>query len=260
MSATGSSAESVWTREREFHDAIACELDVDALAQAPEPDRLDLSLLELAGDVRGRTILDAGCGQGDLTLHLLAHGANVTALDLSPGMIDVVRRRAARMSGQAGQLVTVAAPLEHSGLPAGGFDLVLGKFILHHVDVDSSAGELRRLLRPGGRAIFIENAGDNRLLTFARERLAGRWGIPRLGTEDELPLSVADIDRMRGVFARVTAHHPVFEFLVLFDRQVLRFRSRRVSRVIRALDDSVYRHAPRLRRFSYRVVVELEVA
>ena len=259
MSGPNPSAEPVWAREREFHDALARELDVEALGGPRQPDGLDLALLGLAGDLHGRSILDAGCGQGDLTIHLLEQGASVTALDVSPGMIDVVRRRAERLPGHAGTLATVAAPLEDSGLPDEEFDLVLGKFILHHVDVDEGARELRRLLRPGGRAIFIENSGDNPLLTFARDRLAGRWGIPRLGTEDEHPLTAHDIDRLRGVFPRVTAHYPVFEFLVLFDRQVLRFRFASASRVFRRLDNAVHRLAPRLRRFSYRVIVELEL-
>lgn len=250
-------ADPVWARERDFHDAIARDLDLAALAGQQQPDGLDRSLLDLAGEVRGRMVLDVGCGQGDLTLHLLQQGARVTALDVSPGMVDVVRRRAQQISAEAGMLATVAAPLEQSGLPDAAFDLVLGKFILHHVDIASGATELRRLLRPGGRAIFIENAGGNTLLTLARNRLAGRWGIPRLGTEDEHPLTATDIADLRGVFASVTAHYPVFEFLVLFDRQVLRFKFPRASRVIRGLDNAVYRFAPRLRRFSYRVIVEL---
>jgi SAM-dependent methyltransferase len=254
-----SSAEPVWAREREFHDALASELDVEALARRAQPDGLDLALLQLAGDVRGRAILDAGCGQGDLTLHLLQQGAAVTALDVSPGMIDVVRRRAQLLPDRVGELVTVAAPLEHSDLPDAAFDLLLGKFILHHIDIGSGAPELRRVLRPGGRAIFIENAGDNPLLRFARDRLAGRFGIPRLGTEDEHPLTSSDIDDLRRTFTRVTAHYPVFEFLVIFDRQVLRFRYPRISRAIRGLDNAVHRFAPRLRKFSYRVIVELEV-
>ena len=251
-------AESMWAREREFHDALARQLDVDALARDHRPDGLDLALLALAGDVRGLRILDAGCGQGDLTLHLLGQGAAVTALDVSPGMIDVVRTRAQRLPDGGQALSAVAAPLEQSGLAAGGFDLILGKFILHHIDVASGARELRRLLRPGGRAIFIENAGDNPLLAFARDRLAGRWGIPRLGTEDEHPLTSRDIDALGEVFERATAHYPVFEFLVLFDRQVLRFKLPRVSRAIRGIDNAVHRRAPRLRRFSYRVIVELQ--
>jgi ubiquinone/menaquinone biosynthesis C-methylase UbiE len=249
-------SEDVWARERVFHDAMALELDLDTLAH-DDDDRLDRALLDLAGDVRARTVLDAGCGQGDLTLRLLEQGATVTALDVSPGMIDVVRRRAARLPA-GGAFTAVAAPLERSGLPDHSFDLVLGRFILHHVDVRAGALELRRLLRPGGRAIFIENSGENCMLTFARRRLAGRLGIPRLGTEDEHPLTTRDLDDMRGVFSRVTAHHPVFEFLVLFDRQVLRFRHPRASRLLRRFDDAVHRRAPRLRRFSYRVIVELE--
>jgi SAM-dependent methyltransferase len=254
------SGEPIWAREREFHDAIALQLDVESLEKRRETDGLDRALLDLAGDVRGMRILDAGCGQGDLTMHLLQHGANVTSLDVSPGMIDVVRRRAQRLPAHDGNLVTVAAPLEQSDLPDAEFDLVLGKFILHHIDVASGAHELRRVLRPGGRAIFIENAGDNPLLRFARDRLAGRWGIPRLGTEDEHPLTSADISGLGSVFERVAAHYPVFEFLVLFDRQVLRFRFPRVSRVVRAIDTAVHRRIPRLRRFSYRVIVELERA
>ena len=250
----------MWAREREFHDALARELDVEALPHRRQPDRLDSALLELAGDVNGLTVLDAGCGQGDLTLHLLTQHASVTALDVSPGMIDVVRRRRERLVDHAGVLTTVAAPMEHSGLPDAGFDLVLGKFILHHIDIESGAKELRRVLRPGGRAIFIENSGGNPLLRVARNRLAGRVGIPRLGTEDEHPLMARDLEGLRAVFDNVTPHYPVFEFLVLFDRQVLRFRYRRVSRAIRRLDNAVHRCAPRLRRFSYRVIVELEVA
>ena len=251
--------ESIWARERDFHDALARQLDVDALSVNRQPGPLDHVMLDLAGDLRGLRILDAGCGQGDLTLHLLQQGANVTALDVSPGMIEVVRSRASRLPDTGGQLATVAAPLEQSELPDASFDLVLGKYILHHIDVSSGALELRRVLRPGGRAIFIENAGDNRLLIFARDRLAGRWGIPRLGTEDEHPLTAGDIAGLRGVFSRVVAHYPVFEFLVLFDRQVLRFKSRRASRIIRGIDNAVHRRIPRLRRYSYRVIVELEV-
>jgi SAM-dependent methyltransferase len=259
MSASKSSPEPVWAREREFHDELARRLDIDALAEERQPDALDVALLEIAGDVRGRTILDAGCGQGDLTLHLLEQGASVIALDVSPGMIGVVQSRARRLPDSVGELVTRTAPLERSGLPDAGLDLVLGKFILHHVNVDSGAKELRRMLRPGGRAIFIENAGDNPILAFGRNRLAGRFGIPRLGTEDEHPLTASDIDDLRRVFTHVTTHYPVFEFLVLFDRQVLRFRYPRISVAIRGLDNAVHRLTPRLRRFSYRVIIELGV-
>jgi len=88
--------------------------------------------------------------------------------------------------------------------------------------------------------------------------MTGRFGIPRLGTADEHPLLARDLESLRGIFPRVEAHYPVFQCLVLFDRQVLRFRYRSLSRVCRGVDDAIYRYAPWMRRFSYRVIVELE--
>lgn len=252
-------SEVIWERERQFHDALAGDLDVDALECPELLGPLDAAMLELAGDVHGRSILDAGCGQGDMTLRLLEQGAAVTALDVSPGMVDVVRRRVLRRARASDSFAAVVAPLELSGLPDASFDLILGKFVLHHVDVAAAGPELKRLLRPGGRAIFAENAGDNPLLAFARRHIAGRLGIARYGTDDEHPLVKSDLDALRSVFARVIAHYPVFECCVLFDRQVLRFRYRRASRVIRKVDNAIYRYAPPLRRFSYRIVVEIRV-
>jgi len=251
-------SEVVWARERAFHDDLARCLDVDGLDHESSQDRLDLALFELAGDVRDSSVLDAGCGQGDMTLRLLERGARVTALDLSPGMVDVVRERVRRISGATGSFTPLVAPLERSHVPDNSFDLVLGRFVLHHLDVRAGCLELRRILRPGGRAIFIENSGENPALAFARKWLTGRFGIPRLGTEDEHPLIGRDLDDLREMFAQVTAHYPVFECFVLFDRQVLRFRHRGLSQMCRGLDDAIHQHAPRLRRFSYRVLVELE--
>lgn len=245
---------AVWTREREFHDEIAHGIDVEALPTNPGIDRLQHALLTLAGDLEGRRVLDAGCGQGDLTLHLLRRGAHVTALDLSEAMIDIVRRRTATAAQQP---MLIAAPLEQSGLPEASFDLIVGNYVLHHLELKSGGRELARLLAPAGRAIFVENSAGNPVLSFARRTLAGRFGIPRLGTADEHPLGERDLRALRASFGVVRMHYPVFEFLILFDRQVLRFRYPRVTRIIRGVDDLIHHRVYRMRRFSYRVLVEL---
>lgn len=245
---------AVWTREREFHDEIAHAIDIEALPTNPEIDRLQHALLTLAGDLQGRRVLDAGCGQGDLTLHLLRRGAYVTALDLSPAMIDIVRRRT---EGALHPPTLIAAPVEQSELPDASFDLIVGNYVLHHLELEAGGRELARLLRPGGRAIFVENSARNRVLSWARRTLAGRLGIPRLGTADEHPLGKRDLHNLGASFADVRVHYPVFEFLILFDRQVLRFRYRRVTWLIRGADDLIHRRMPRMRRFSYRALVEL---
>jgi 2-polyprenyl-3-methyl-5-hydroxy-6-metoxy-1,4-benzoquinol methylase len=58
-------------------------------------ERLERELiLELAGDVGGRTVLDVGCGDGDLALALTNRGAIVTGIDASTAMIDAAECRA----------------------------------------------------------------------------------------------------------------------------------------------------------------------
>ena len=51
------------------------------------------------------------------------------------------------------------------------FDVVVGKAVLHHLDVARAAPELHRVLRPGGRAAFAEPLGTNPVIAFARDHI-----------------------------------------------------------------------------------------
>ena len=92
---------------------------------------------------------------------------------------------------------------------------------------------------------------------FARSHLAGRAGIPRYGTEDERPLDAAEIRALGGGMRDVRVEFPVFEFFRIFDRQVLRYRWERPSAALAWLDRVVQRRLPRLRPYSFRVIVSL---
>lgn len=242
-------------REREFHDALAADLE-PALLPRVALGEVDAAMLELLGSLEGTELLELGCGSGDLTLELVARGASVTALDVSPGMVAVARERVGRHLAAA-ECIFCVAEAEDTGLSEAGFDLIVGRYIIHHLDTARAAREIARLLRPGGRAVFLETSARNPLLMLARDHLAGRAGIPRYGTKDERPLDLREVEILGAGVSEVRLDFPVFEFFRVFDRQVLRFRFAALSRLLSAFDRFIQRRLPRLRPFSYRVIVTL---
>lgn len=111
------------------------------------------AMLELAGDVRGRRILDAGCGSGPLSEALRAKGAIVTGFDSSPAMVELARQR---LGGDADlQVADLSLPLPFSN---GAFDDVVVSLVLHYLqDWKAPLSELRRVLKPGGRLLLSVN-------------------------------------------------------------------------------------------------------
>ena len=103
------------------------------------------------GDVRGRAVLDLGCGTGRHALWLAAAGATVTAVDFSEGMLAQARRKP-----DAAAVRFLAHDLhEPLPFPDGAFDLVVSGLVLEHLrDLARFFGESRRVLRPGGRAVM----------------------------------------------------------------------------------------------------------
>jgi SAM-dependent methyltransferase len=204
-------------------------------------------LLDAAGPLEGAAVLELGCGAGDLSVELLRRGARLTAIDISPGMVDLARSR-------AGGASFVVAPAEETGLPAASFDLVVGKWVLHHVDVAAAAREVHRLLRPGARAVFFENQDRNPLLRLARR---GLWGSRRLnwvGTQDEHPLTRTDFDMLARTFDRVDLSYPTFYFFEALSRAL----RHRMYRPLARLDELVWRRLPFARRWSWHVLIVLK--
>lgn len=121
----------------------------------------------LVGDIRGQTVLDYGCGDGGDTSLLASRGARVYALDLSP---DLLQRAAMRTLADGFQdSVRVLCGSAHAiPLADEAVDLVVGHAVLHHLDLVPASREVHRVLRPGGRAIFMEPIRESRLLRAIR--------------------------------------------------------------------------------------------
>src|ERR1700722_15929573 len=87
------------------------------------------AVLDLAGDVAGRRILDAGCGSGPLSAALRDRGATVTGFDSSAKMLELARRRLG--PGADLHLADLASPLP---FPDGAFDDVIAALVLHYLE------------------------------------------------------------------------------------------------------------------------------
>ncbi|MEU4191146.1 class I SAM-dependent methyltransferase [Kribbella sp. NPDC026611] len=111
------------------------------------------AMLNLAGDVAGRRILDVGCGAGPLSAALRDRGAIMTGFDLSAAMIELARRRLGEDADLA--VGDLAKPLPYGD---AAFDDVVASLVLHYLeDWTEPLAELRRVLKPGGRLILSVN-------------------------------------------------------------------------------------------------------
>ncbi|HZY89281.1 MAG TPA: class I SAM-dependent methyltransferase [Gemmataceae bacterium] len=201
---------------------------------------------ERLGDVAGLRALDYGCGHGMAAVVLGRRGAKVTALDLSPGYLREVGRRA-EANGVA--VERVQADAERLPFADRSFDRVWGNAILHHLDLGQAAAELRRVLAPGAVAVFCEPWGENPLLSWARRRLPYP-GKDR--TPDERPLCRRHLRALRAAFPGLEVEG--YQLLSMA-RRVL--RPGRLTAGLEWCDARLLKRVPALRRFCRYVVLTL---
>ncbi len=185
--------------EREFHNRKFGEGQHAGLSDAIyELPRVAYRFFEAEAAPRavGARVLEFGCGDTSYAVKLCDWGADVTAIDISDEAIEETRRRV-EGAGCAERTRLLRMNAEELEFPDASFDLVIGRAILHHLDLDKAYATIARVLRPGGTALFLEPLAHNPLINLYR-----RW-TPHLRTEDEHPLTVADLAAARAHFARV---------------------------------------------------------
>jgi ubiquinone/menaquinone biosynthesis C-methylase UbiE len=161
----------------------------DHLFQFSDPTQL-LSLLQLESD---HLLLDVGGGTGRVADVLAERVARACVLDLSRGMLVEARAKG---------LCAYRGAAEHLPFPDGTFDRILIVDAFHHFrDWASAAGELVRVLRPGGRMVVEEpdiRNGVVKLIALAERLLLMR-------SRFYAPADLARLFQTAGV--RVTLHN-----------------------------------------------------
>jgi ubiquinone/menaquinone biosynthesis C-methylase UbiE len=137
--------------QKQFGEQASAYLSSAVHAQGAE---FALLQAELAGQSHAR-LLDLGCGAGHVSFHCAPLVNQVVAYDLSQQMLDVVAS-AARERG-LGNVSTQLGPAEQLPFADGEFDYVFSRYSAHHwSDLGLALREVRRVLKPGGVACFID--------------------------------------------------------------------------------------------------------
>jgi 2-polyprenyl-3-methyl-5-hydroxy-6-metoxy-1,4-benzoquinol methylase len=249
--------------EQAYHDAYYAsraisdeELIVQAegfhafLTRHPIGD-LYACLLDNLGDYRGKDILEYGCGSGQVGVFLALKGARVRGFDVSQEGVQLANRRAA-VNGVSSAARFESMRAETLLYEDGQFDFVVGRWILHHLDKESLPGcgrEIRRVLRKGGKALFIEPLGHNPLIEFVRKHPFYSQGDYE--SEQESTMKRAEVLAMGETFASALIHE--FYLLYMLKRVI---RNPRFLGIIKRTDDLLLRLLPFLRRYCGECVIE----
>jgi 2-polyprenyl-3-methyl-5-hydroxy-6-metoxy-1,4-benzoquinol methylase len=155
-------------------------------------------LLEAAGPLAGKRVLDFGCGRGETSRLYAEKGAKrVDGFDISGENIRIADKNAQR-DGLANRVFFRRLAAEDIDYNDASFDVVIGKAIIHHTDLERTAQQLHRVLAPNGIAVFLEPLAHNPFLNTFR-RLT-----PSRRTPTEKPLAVKDLQVFRRYFSSVS--------------------------------------------------------
>lgn len=116
------------------------------------------AILDLAGDVAGRRVLDVGSAAGHLSALLAGRGADVLGVDASAGMVSLAQRKFGDVARFEVADVTRPLPLE-----PGSVDVITASLVLHYLkDWGPALAEFRRVLKPGGALVFsVHHPGED---------------------------------------------------------------------------------------------------
>ena len=123
-----------------------------------QEERFKRHLIEQAQMQPGQQVLDLGCGTGTLTLMIKqAHlNSEVTGLDGDPRVLEIARRKAARV----GAFITFDEGMAYQlPYPDDSFDRVLSSMVFHHLttqDKERTLAEIYRVLKPNGELHLVD--------------------------------------------------------------------------------------------------------
>lgn len=185
-------------REKDFHNHRFAENTRKPLDKyysiSTNTRKLFLDLMN--ADLKGKNVLEYGCGTGSFSFDLAEKGALVFGIDISDIAIEEAKKTASTKTFKDNLNFSVMNA-ENLKYEDDFFDRICGNSILHHLELKTSLNELSRVIKKGGNAVFIEPLGHNPIINLYRML------TPKLRSEDEHPLKSSDLKLFAQYFSNV---------------------------------------------------------
>lgn len=190
--------DNILEKEEKFHDEWANSENIDNIlvdeyfesCTTPE----NKYILEKLGNIQGKKLLEIGCGLGEASVYFAKKGADVTASDLSGGMLKVALELAKKHNVT---IKTLKSPSDKIEVEDEYFDIVYAGNLLHHVNIDTTLKEVSRVLKKGGMFVSMDPLAHNPAINIYRNIAKD------VRTEDEHPLKMRELKLFKKYFSDV---------------------------------------------------------
>ena len=153
-------------------------------------------------------ILDYGCGIGSSLKKVIEFNPKkITGIDISDISIQKAKKMIKATNSNA---ILLVDNCEKTKFGDNTFDIVYGTGILHHLNIEISLKEIHRILKPGGKFLFIEPLGTNPLINFYIKL------TPKSRSIDEHPLVGKDFKLIKNKFVNSKVKYYGFLTLIFF--------------------------------------------
>jgi len=167
------------------------------------------------------TILDAGCGLGELSVYLACQGFNVIGVDISEEACLSARELSKRM-GVPHKCQFLAESLEKLPIAGSSIDFVIGHASLHHFIKYDVPTEFHRVMKPHAKGFFADSFGENPIYSVFHDKEK----MERLGDV------VLTKKRIESYFTNFKVRLTPTDWFSMLDKLYLKFVPKRFQRYV----------------------------
>jgi ubiquinone/menaquinone biosynthesis C-methylase UbiE len=197
-------------------------------------------IIDFWGDISDKKILDLGCGNGWISMSLGISGAIVYGIDISPRRIEIANKYL-KENGLENNVKFETMICEEMTYEDNFFDFAFMHATLHHCDIEKTSEQIHRVLKPGGKAVFIEDFAYHPIMNLYRKL------TPDKHTKYEKALDDKDLDVIVSHFSsHFYKYYGLLNLVETFNNPFLC----RIKPMLRSIDNFIYNHIHISRKYS----------